>query len=394
MMSDRSAHPSITTPAAPSRRGQALVETALMLPLILILLMGAIDFGRLFFSWVSLHQAARIAANHASIDPTTEAGDIPTIIAHDLTVMGCLSHETPVLEYTRAGSPVAKPELGDYAEVRLGCTFDLLTPLSDLMFGDDVPMQAVAAFPVRTGCLDCGSAPGGNPPPPPPEQCRTVPDVIDMSVAGARLAWEAAGFIPANFAPTTGQDTGTVEAFSITTTDASCTSPQAIFNASVTVVVRTPDAEPPGCEVVPNVIGMTIADARAAWSATSFPGAVDPPEPDADPAAVVTAQAASQDGAPVDTSPGVTCLDPLDEPPVDLELEVGAPWPEPPAVPCQVPHMIDKQRGAAEGEWTTSGFAASAFSPDSGNFKVKWQSLVGLSWVPCESSITVSQTPP
>ena len=44
-------------------RGQALVEMAVMLPILLLLLLLAIDVGRVFFGWVALNNAARIAAN-------------------------------------------------------------------------------------------------------------------------------------------------------------------------------------------------------------------------------------------------------------------------------------------------------------------------------------------
>jgi hypothetical protein len=369
------------------------VETALLLPLILILLMGAIDFGRLFFSWVSLHQAARIAANHASIDPSTTADDIPGLISNELAVMSC-APGAPSLVYTTGGLPTTSPALGDYAEVTLTCDFSLITPLSDMFFGDPVALGAVAAFPVRTGCLDCSGGPAGPPPPPPPEQCRTVPELIEMSVAGARLAWESAGFIPANFSPTAGQDTSTVDGFDINTTDVTCTSPLAIFNASVTVVAAIAESEPAGCEVVPNVVGMTITEARAAWAATAFTGEVLPPGPDADPLAVVTGQDLTQDGSPVVADGGVSCLDPTADPPYDIELDAGSPWPDPPAVPCQVPHMIDKKRNAAQSGWVTAGFLPAKFNPGNGNFNVKWQSLVGLSWQPCDAVITVAASAP
>ena len=46
----------------PVSRGQAMVEFALVLPLLALLLVVAIDFGRVFFGWVSLTNAARVGA--------------------------------------------------------------------------------------------------------------------------------------------------------------------------------------------------------------------------------------------------------------------------------------------------------------------------------------------
>ncbi len=48
------------------RKGQTLAEFAISLPVILLLLFGIIEFGRIFQAWVSLQNAARSAARYAS----------------------------------------------------------------------------------------------------------------------------------------------------------------------------------------------------------------------------------------------------------------------------------------------------------------------------------------
>jgi Flp pilus assembly protein TadG len=48
-------------------RGQALVETALILPLFLILVMGVVDMGRAVWATTSLASAAREAARYAIV---------------------------------------------------------------------------------------------------------------------------------------------------------------------------------------------------------------------------------------------------------------------------------------------------------------------------------------
>ena len=52
-------------------RGQALVELALILPLMLLLLLGAIDVGRLFYTYVGMQNAAREGATFA-MTPTAD----------------------------------------------------------------------------------------------------------------------------------------------------------------------------------------------------------------------------------------------------------------------------------------------------------------------------------
>jgi Flp pilus assembly protein TadG len=49
-----------------STRAQALVELAVMLPMLLLLILGAIDFGRLFMNKLVLTNAAREGANFIS----------------------------------------------------------------------------------------------------------------------------------------------------------------------------------------------------------------------------------------------------------------------------------------------------------------------------------------
>jgi Flp pilus assembly protein TadG len=52
----------------PSRRGQALVEFALVLPILLILLLGILDFGRAVAAYNSVSNAARSAVRVAIVD--------------------------------------------------------------------------------------------------------------------------------------------------------------------------------------------------------------------------------------------------------------------------------------------------------------------------------------
>jgi Flp pilus assembly protein TadG len=59
-----------------SEKGQAMVETALLLPIIIMLLFGIVDFGRAFHAYLTLDHAGREAARLGSI-----GGDNADIIA-------------------------------------------------------------------------------------------------------------------------------------------------------------------------------------------------------------------------------------------------------------------------------------------------------------------------
>ncbi|MDE3094417.1 MAG: pilus assembly protein [Chloroflexota bacterium] len=54
---------------APGERGQALVEFALTAPILLLLVLGAVDYGRVYYRAVQVSQAARNGAAYASINP-------------------------------------------------------------------------------------------------------------------------------------------------------------------------------------------------------------------------------------------------------------------------------------------------------------------------------------
>jgi hypothetical protein len=57
-----------------AERGQAMVEITLLLPLLLFVVMGAIDFGRAFYAYTSAANAAREGAMCASMRTSCPVG--------------------------------------------------------------------------------------------------------------------------------------------------------------------------------------------------------------------------------------------------------------------------------------------------------------------------------
>jgi hypothetical protein len=286
---------------------------------------------------------------------------------------------------TADGTPITTPTLGDFATVTLGCDFDPITPLGDIFFGSPIAMSATSTFPIREGCVNCPEV-EPDPPPAAPIQCRAVPEMHGMSVAGARLAWESAGFNPERFTGASGDETSTVDVSAVTENDplSTCEMPAfAIFSSSVLVTVLAEDTGS-GCEVVPNLIGVTLSDAVSTWGNSPFTGPLtadggDPSIPD--PTSVVAGQVTS----PTSTA-GVSCIDPA----ASIDVQVGPPWPAPPPAPCRVPNLINLTRAEGEADWVEAGFLLGNYSPSSGVFKIKEQSLVGGTYVPCGASIVVS----
>ncbi len=53
--------------------GQSLVEFALMLPVLLLLIVGSLDLGRAYFTYISVINAAREGARYGAAHPTDTA---------------------------------------------------------------------------------------------------------------------------------------------------------------------------------------------------------------------------------------------------------------------------------------------------------------------------------
>jgi hypothetical protein len=61
-------------------RGQSLIEFALLAPILLLLILGAMDFGRLFYTKIVITNAAREGANYLSRFPNEADNDYANMI--------------------------------------------------------------------------------------------------------------------------------------------------------------------------------------------------------------------------------------------------------------------------------------------------------------------------
>ena len=77
-------------------RGQSLVETAIVLPVLLLLLAATVDFGRAFDAYIVLTNAAREGARFGSTNPEMTTEEIHDIVVTD--IMGSGTNLTPIIE--------------------------------------------------------------------------------------------------------------------------------------------------------------------------------------------------------------------------------------------------------------------------------------------------------
>ncbi len=188
-----------------------------MLPLLMLMLLFGLDFGRVFLGYVNLANTTKVAANFAAQNPTAwnatpDADDLAVqaeyqrLVTTDATGTNCaLPSPIPTPSFP-GGTGVGSP-----ASVGISCVFTLITPLIGDIVGDSLDVSASSAFPIRSGVIGgipvvVGSptpeptpvptpspSPEATPSPTPIPVC-TVPDLTDNNTANAQSEWSGAGF--------------------------------------------------------------------------------------------------------------------------------------------------------------------------------------------------------
>src|SRR5688500_9068621 len=102
--------------------GQSLAELALLLPLLLTLVLGTLDIGRAFYTYVALTNAAREAARYGALHNTPASS---TQVQQEFTsagsdISGCAG-ETLTFSHSGGGR-------GNPYTVEVSCQFTLVTP--------------------------------------------------------------------------------------------------------------------------------------------------------------------------------------------------------------------------------------------------------------------------
>ncbi len=156
------------------QRGQSLVEFALVLPVLLLLTLIAIDFGRVYLGYVNLQSLARIAANYAANNPTVDwtNSSLGLVQSYERLVLDDATATNCTLQPDGAGHNPPRPtfptgtDLGDSAQVDLTCEFAIITPIIGAVFSGDstLDVSASAIFPVKSGGVaGIGVGTGGGP---------------------------------------------------------------------------------------------------------------------------------------------------------------------------------------------------------------------------------------
>ena len=171
-------------------RGQALVELALITPVLLLLLLIAVDFGRLFFTYIQLNNAAREGAAYGAASPADTPG-ITAAVQREANVQAQGGENTGLLTVAVAcqdpssaavacSSAIGAAGIGNRVVVSVAEPFTFLTPVIANFFGGDLPMSVDATAAVAN-----------------PAPC-TVPTFVGQLGNQASGLWTGAGFSAAN----------------------------------------------------------------------------------------------------------------------------------------------------------------------------------------------------
>jgi Flp pilus assembly protein TadG len=114
--------------------GAALAEFALVLPVLLVIMLGMLDFGKAFNYWIDETHLANEAARWAVVDRNPGAGTLQTYIQQQATTEELRSGGTgsvPAAAEVCISFPSGTSRVGDPVNVTVSTTYNWLPFLSD-----------------------------------------------------------------------------------------------------------------------------------------------------------------------------------------------------------------------------------------------------------------------
>jgi Flp pilus assembly protein TadG len=198
-------HMKLFRPRHTSARGQSLVEFALVIPVMLLILLIGIDFGRLFYSYIEVTNASREAAAFAAADPAVVQASIAARAGQEANTQAqrgegaltvgtplCQSAATPPVTVDCATAASNNGGAGNQVTIAVTRPFTFITPLIGGMFGT-LNLSSSATSPVY-------NAPVVPPTPAPtsaPDPCTLTADfTFDQSGKNSPVTFDATDSSP------------------------------------------------------------------------------------------------------------------------------------------------------------------------------------------------------
>ena len=135
--------------------GQSLTEFALLLPVLLAIMLGGLDLGRVFFAYVTVQNASREGARYAIGDPN----NVGSIAAHarqeDPGLLGSAPVDVSCLQLSDNSSiPCSSAKNGDRIRVTVRIDFQLVS--SSLFGAGTIPISDSAIMAITNGLPEGG----------------------------------------------------------------------------------------------------------------------------------------------------------------------------------------------------------------------------------------------
>ena len=184
----------------PRTRGQALVEFALVLPVLLLVVGGALDLGRLFFAYVSVENAAKEGAFFGATNPYCDASkagcaDPSNVTWHATNELSGLTGATVTVTCNGAAVTLSCTPGSTYA-VRVSYPFSLITPILTPILGNHLTLATTETSIVLNTAAGPSPSPTATATATATATCQPVPNVVGDQYDAASLAIQAAGLTP------------------------------------------------------------------------------------------------------------------------------------------------------------------------------------------------------
>jgi Flp pilus assembly protein TadG len=125
--------------------GQALVETALVILVLIILFMGLVDLGRAYFTYLALQNAAAEGAAYGMVHPTWQSSsDNPD--PENIEYRARHESDDGLVNWSTISVTVDSlfPTPGNPITVSVAFDYELVTPLGQLLANDGITLRTVA----------------------------------------------------------------------------------------------------------------------------------------------------------------------------------------------------------------------------------------------------------
>jgi PKD repeat protein len=167
----------------PRTRGQSLVEFALILPVFLLFLLGAVDFGRAFYTYIEVTNGAREGTAYAAANPTDTSG-IQGKVLQETSIQGQGGEGAVTVSTsctTSGGTTINCADapggagIGNVVTVRVTRPFSFITPFMNGFFGNSFTISSSASSAVLGLVSGSGSS---------TSTCTTLPTAAFTAAVG------------------------------------------------------------------------------------------------------------------------------------------------------------------------------------------------------------------